>query len=85
MDIQQIVPSPDAALVAQGHALGDAVARLRRLGLVVDPAALSPANRRIAYALVRHEAARLQAVDATPAAAPAIPLTRIGFAYPTAR
>ena len=85
MDCQQIAPGPGAALVAEAEELGDAVARLRRVGLVVEPAALSPANRRIAYALVRHEAARLQPVDATPAAAPAIPLTRIGFAYPNAR
>ena len=68
----------DAALTAEAHALGDAVARLRRVGLVVEPAALSPATRRLAYAVVRHEAARL-----TAAVAPAP--RRIGFAYPNAR
>ncbi len=85
MDSQQTATGPDAALVARAEELGDAVARLRRLGLVVEPAALSPANRRLAYAVVRREAARLGAVGAAPAAAPAPAPARIGFAYPNAR
>ena len=59
MGTEQTTTGPDAALVAQAEALGDAVARLRRVGLVVEPAVLSPENRRLAYAFVRHEAARI--------------------------
>ncbi len=72
----------DAALATEALALRDTVARLDRLGLVVDPAALAPATRRAAYAAARLEAARLEAAGPA-AAAPARP--RIGFAYPNAR
>ena len=76
----------DAALTAEAHALGDAVARLRRVGLVVEPAALAPATRRLAYAFVRHEAARLAVVEAAaPDEPPAAARPRIGFPYPGAR
>ena len=70
----------DAALAAEAHALRDAVARLRQVGLVVEAAALAPASRRAAYAFVRLEAARAARPEAP---APARP--PIGFPYPGAR
>ena len=72
----------DAALIAEARALGDAVTRVKRAGLVVEPAALAPATRRLAYAFARHEAARRAAA---PPAAGAPAARRIGFPYPGAR
>jgi len=67
----------DAKLIADARALCDTVRRLERVGLVVEPAALSPASRRAAFAVQRAPAGR--GLDAPPA------LPRIGFAYPAAR
>ena len=67
----------DAKLVAEAEALHDAIARLERVGLVLDRACLSPERRRAAVALQRLEAARPE--RPAPTRAP------IGFPYPNAR
>ena len=65
----------DAKLAAEAEMLYQTATRLQRVGLVVDRRALSPAQRRAAFAL-QCLAARCPDQD-EPQRAP------IGFAYPT--
>jgi len=67
----------DAKLIADARALRDTARRLARVGLVLEPAALSPASRRAAFAVQRAPA------GPGPDVRPERP--RIGFAYPAAR
>ncbi|MCC6313339.1 MAG: hypothetical protein IT337_04960 [Thermomicrobiales bacterium] len=67
----------DAKLRADIESLRRTEARMQRIGLIVDPAALSPANRRASYALRR-------AGSADPGLAAPV-RGRIGFSYPNAR
>ena len=67
----------DAKLVAEAHALHDAVTRLQRVGLVVDRTTLSPAHRRAAL--------QFRLFDAEPTERRGSQRSRIGFPYPNAR
>ena len=67
----------DAKLVAEAHALHDAVTRLQRVGLVADRTVLSPAHRRAAL--------QFRLFDADPTERRIAKRTRIGFPYPSAR
>jgi hypothetical protein len=75
----------DATLEVKAQALEDAVVRLRRIGLILDPAVLSQEHRRIAYTYVRLGAAQLDAGEASHTGVPAATPPGIGFAYPNAR
>jgi hypothetical protein len=67
----------DAKLAAEAETLYRTATRLQRVGLIVDRRALSPAQRRAAFALQCLAVQRPDQED--PQHAP------IGFAYPTAR
>jgi hypothetical protein len=67
----------NAKLVADAETLYRTAIRLERIGLVVDRAALSPEQRRAAFAL--------QCLTAACPPRPEPKKTPIGFAYPNAR
>ena len=67
----------DAKLVSDAETLYRTAIRLERIGLIVDRAALSPAQRRAAFAL--------QCLSAACPEHPEPKRTPIGFAYPSAR
>ena len=67
----------NANLVADAEALYRTAVRLERIGLVVDRAALSPAQRRAAFAL--------QCLSATCPQQPETKRAPIGFSYPNAK
>ncbi|MGH2617681.1 MAG: hypothetical protein ACRDJC_20810 [Thermomicrobiales bacterium] len=67
----------NAKLVADAETLYRTAVRLERIGLVVDRAALSPAQRRAAFAL--------QCLTASCPERPQSKREPIGFAYPNAR
>jgi hypothetical protein len=67
----------NAKLAAEAETLYQTATRLQRVGLIVDRRALSPAQRRAAFAL-QCLAARCPERDDPQRA-------RIGFAYPNAR
>lgn len=67
----------DAKLVAHAEELRQTAERLARVGLVFDRACISPAQRRVIFALQR------LATDASPQ--PESKRAPIGFAYPNAR
>jgi hypothetical protein len=69
----------DAKQVAAAESLYHTATRLQRIGLIVDRTALSPAQRRAAFALQCLTANCPEAEEPEPRRAP------IGFAYPNAR
>ena len=69
----------DATQVAAAESLYRTATRLPRIGLIVDRTALSPAQRRAAYALQCMTASCPDEEESEPRRAP------IGFAYPNAR
>jgi hypothetical protein len=69
----------DAKQVAAAESLYRTATRLQRVGLIIDRSALSPAQRRAAFALQCLTANCLTEQESEPERAP------IGFAYPNAR
>ena len=69
----------DAKQVAAAESLFRTATRLQRIGLIVDRTALSPAQRRAAFALQCLTASYPEGEESEPKRAP------IGFAYPNAR
>jgi len=69
----------DAKQVAAAESLYRTATRLQRIGLIVDRTALSPEQRRAAFALQCLTASCPEAEASEPQRAP------IGFAYPNAR
>jgi hypothetical protein len=69
----------DAKQVAEAESLYRTATRLQRIGLIVDRTALSPAQRRAAFALQCLTASCPAEEASEPERAP------IGFAYPNAR
>ena len=69
----------DAKQVAAAESLFRTAIRLQRIGLIVDRTALSPAQRRAAFALQCLTASCPEEEESEPKRAP------IGFAYPNAR
>ncbi|HEX2281569.1 MAG TPA: hypothetical protein VHG52_07385 [Thermomicrobiales bacterium] len=69
----------DAKQVAAAESLYRTATRLRRVGLIVDRNALSPAHRRAAFALQCLAASCPAEEESAPRRVP------IGFAYPNAR
>lgn len=67
----------NAKLIAEAETLYRTAIRLERVGLIVDRAALSPAQRRAAFAL--------QCLSAECPERPEPKRAPIGFAYPNAR
>jgi len=67
----------DAKLISDAETLYRTAIRLERIGLIVDRAALSPAQRRAAFAL--------QCLTAACPERPEPKRAPIGFAYPNAR
>ena len=69
----------DAKQVAAAESLYRTATRLQRVGLIIDRNALSPAQRRAAFALQCLTASCPEQEESEPQSAP------IGFAYPNAR
>jgi hypothetical protein len=69
----------DAKQVAAAESLYRTATRLQRIGLIVDRTALSPEQRRAAFALQCLTANCPEEAESEPCRAP------IGFAYPNAR
>ena len=69
----------DAKQVAAAESLFRTATRLQRIGLIVDRTALSPAQRRAAFALQCLTASCPEEEESEPKRGP------IGFAYPNAR
>jgi len=67
----------DAKLVAEAESLYLTATRLQRVGLIVDRNALSPAQRRAAFALQSLAASCPEKIEPRPAS--------IGFSYKNAR
>jgi hypothetical protein len=63
-------------VTAEAESLAQTATRLQRVGLIVDRRALSPAQRRAAFALQCRAVKRPDSEEATRP-------TMIGFAYPT--